>query len=52
MDKNLKMGTDLTTDFTGIGKMIEFVHGYTCKIQLILAYQIADLDILFVNDQA
>jgi len=51
VNKNLYMGTDMTSDFTSIGKLIEFVHGYTCKMQLILAYQIADLEILFVNDQ-
>ncbi|MBD2700134.1 hypothetical protein IC229_05775 [Spirosoma sp. BT702] len=51
IDKNLKMGTDLTSDFTGIGPLIPFVHGYTCKMQAILAYEIADLDVLFVNDQ-
>ncbi|RYC69788.1 hypothetical protein [Spirosoma sordidisoli] len=52
VDKNLYFGTDLTSDFTSIGQMIPFVHGYTCKMQLVLAFQIADLDILFVNDQA
>jgi hypothetical protein len=32
--------------------MVPFIHGYDCKFQLILAFQIADLELLFVNDQA
>lgn len=51
INQNLYMGTDLVSDLAGIGKMIEHVHGYVAKMQLILAYQIADLEILFVNDQ-
>ena len=50
--KNLYAGTDLTSDFNSIGNMVPFIHGYDCKFQLILAFQIADLELLFVNDQA
>ncbi|MCX6216475.1 hypothetical protein [Spirosoma sp.] len=52
INQNLYMGTDLVSDLTGIGPMIPNIHGYSCKMQMILAYQIADLEILFVNDQA
>lgn len=52
INKNLKMGTDVTADFTSVTKVVEHVHGYYAKLQMILAYQIADLDVLFVNDQA
>lgn len=50
--KNLYMGTDQTADFTGIGNMVPFLHGYRTIIKMILSFQIADLDVLFVNDQA
>ncbi|GAB3958205.1 hypothetical protein GCM10028805_52090 [Spirosoma harenae] len=43
IDKNLKMGTDLTADFTSVTELVKFIHGYYAKMQLILAYQIADL---------
>ncbi|GAB3956703.1 hypothetical protein GCM10028805_47390 [Spirosoma harenae] len=52
IDKNLKMGTDVTADFTSVTKVVEHVHGYYAKLQMILCYQIKDLDVLFVNDQA
>lgn len=52
VNKNIYFGTDLTADFTSVGPLIPFVHGYTCKLQMIMAFQIADLEYLFVNDQA
>lgn len=50
--KNLYSGTDMTSDYNSLGTQVPFVHGYDCKFQLILAFQIADLELLFVNDQA
>lgn len=50
--ENLKMGTDLLSDLNTIGNLIEHIHGYYCKFQLILAYQFVDLDLLYLNDQA
>ncbi|OIN59799.1 hypothetical protein [Arsenicibacter rosenii] len=49
--ENLYMGTDLTSDLNSIGNMVPHIHGMTYKYQMILAYQIADPDMLFVNDQ-
>ena len=51
LDHNLKMGTDLTSDFSAIANVVPFIHGATCKFQNILAFQISDLEVLFVNDQ-
>ena len=49
--ENLIMGTDLYSDLNTIGNMIPTIHGYVCKFQLILCWQIVDLDTLYVNDQ-
>lgn len=50
--ENLVMGTDLTSDFNSLGKVVETLHGYKGIMKLILCFQIVDLDCLFVNDQA
>ena len=50
--QNMKMGTDLTSDLNSIGKVIEHIHGFNYKYQMILAYQFADLETVFLNDQA
>lgn len=50
--ENLVMGTDLLSDITTIGKMIETIHGFLAKFQMILANQFTDFDLLYVNDQA
>jgi hypothetical protein len=42
----------MTADYNSIGNMVPFIHGYDCKFQLILGHQIADLELLFVNEQA
>lgn len=52
VEKNLYAGTDLTSDYSSLGNMVPTIHGYDCKFQAILAFQIADMDLLFVNDQA
>lgn len=49
---NLVMGTDLTSDFNSLGKVVETLHGYKGIMKLILSFQIVDLECLFVNDQA
>lgn len=51
LDGNLIMGTNQTSDFSSIGNIVPFLHGYRAIMKMILAYQIADLEVLFVNDQ-
>jgi hypothetical protein len=48
---NLYMGTNVLTDFGSIGKFIETLHGYDTIMKMSLAFQIADVDITFINDQ-
>lgn len=50
-EKNLVVGTNLTQDFTSIGKSVETLHGYSTIQKAMLAFQIADTEVLFVNDQ-
>ncbi|QJD79529.1 hypothetical protein [Spirosoma rhododendri] len=50
--KNMFMGTDQLPDLTTVGNMIPHIHGFLAKFQMILACQFADMDTLFVNDQA
>jgi hypothetical protein len=52
LDGNLQMGTDQTSAFSSIGNIVPFLHGYKAIMKMILAFQIADLEVLFVNDQA
>ncbi|WP_460983168.1 hypothetical protein [Spirosoma fluminis] len=49
--ENLYMGTNLTSDFSSLGKVVETLHGYKAIMKMILSYEIADLESLFVNDQ-
>ncbi|WP_207503818.1 hypothetical protein [Telluribacter humicola] len=48
---NLVMGTNQLSDFNSIGKMVETLHGYKTILKMILAFQVQDLSVLFVNDQ-
>lgn len=50
IDNNLTMGTNVLADITSIGKMIETLHGYKAIMKMILAFQVADLKPLYVND--
>lgn len=52
LDENLQMGTNQTSDFSSIGNIVPFLHGYRAIMKMVLAFQIADLEVLFVNDQA
>lgn len=48
---NLTFGTDIMPNFTSIGKMVEDLHGYKTIQKATLAFQIADTEILYLNDQ-
>lgn len=52
LEGNLVMGTNQTSDFNSIGNIVPFLHGYRAIMKMVLAFQIADLEVLFVNDQA
>lgn len=49
---NLIMGTDVLGDFNQIKKTIETLHGYKAVAKFILSFQVADTEMLFINDQA
>lgn len=50
---NLRAGTDLVgTRPPKIGKIVDTVHGYKTSAKMLLGFQIADLECLYVNDQA
>lgn len=50
-ERNLVVGTNQVNDFASIGKAIETHHGYSVIQKAMLAFQIADLQVLHVNDQ-
>lgn len=52
LDNNLIVGTDALSDFNGIGKKVETLHGYNTIAKYMLGFQIQDLEALYVNDQA
>lgn len=49
---NLIFGTNLESDMNGAGKTIETLHGSRTVIKWIQGCEIADLETLYVNDQA
>lgn len=50
---NLRAGTNLVGDRPpSIGKIVPTVHGYKTSAKMLLGFQIADLECLYVNDQA
>lgn len=51
-EKNIVAGTDLAPDFTSIGKMIEDLHGYKTIQKAVLGFQIADLEIVYLDDSS
>ncbi len=51
IDKNLVMGTNQVADKDTFGPLLPFLHGYKTIMKLILAFQVQDLSVLFVNDQ-
>ena len=48
---NLCFGTDLAPDFSTIGKSVDDLHGYKTIQKATLAFQIADTEILYLDDQ-
>ena len=48
---NLIVGTNLATT-PGITKTVETIHGYKAVAKFLLGFEIADLENLYVNDQA
>lgn len=49
---NLIPATDMTSDYNKVGKIVETLHGYKAIMKFMLTFQIADLEDLYVNDQA
>ena len=49
---NIKVATNQTREFNGVSKLIETLHGYKAVAKFALASQIADLEAIWVNDQA
>lgn len=50
--ENLVMGTNQIDNVNKLGKIIPTLHGYKAICKFILAFQIADCEILFCNNQA
>ena len=50
--QNLRMGTFAEDGFNRIGKVVEDLHGTNAAIKFLLGFQIADLEVLHVNNQA
>ncbi len=48
---NLIPGIDATSDLNKVGKIVETLHGYKAIMNFMLTFQIADLQMLYVNDQ-
>lgn len=49
--RNLIVATNLLSDFNSIGEEVKNLHGYSTVMKMSLAAQIADLSMLWVNDQ-
>lgn len=50
--QNLVMGTNQVENVNRLGKVIPTLHGYKAIAKFILSYQIADTEVLFINNQA
>lgn len=50
-EKNIVAGTDLSSDFATIGKMVDDLHGFHTIQKAVLAFQFADLEIVYLDDQ-
>ena len=48
----LTVGTNMLSDMTSFGKQVDTLHGYKTIQKAILAFEIADTECLYVNDQA
>jgi hypothetical protein len=49
---NWRLGIDSVSDKNSVGKVIENLHGYDAIMNFMLTFNFADLEVLFVNDQA
>lgn len=49
--KNLVFGTDQLSEMNKIGKMVDTLHGFKTIVKFILSCEIADLEVLKVNNQ-
>jgi len=49
---NIKVGTNQNHEFNNVSKVVETLHGYKSVAKFALASQIADLESIWVNDQA
>lgn len=49
---NFLMGTNQLDDFNKIGKMVDTLHGFKAICKFLIGFEFADLEVLFVNDQA
>lgn len=50
--KNLIFGTDQLSEMNKIGKTVDTLHGFKAIVKFILSCQIADLEVLKVNNQS
>lgn len=48
---NIKVGTNQLSDLNGVKKVVETLHGYDSILKFMLTSNIADLEVLHVNDQ-
>lgn len=51
VEKNLVMGTNQLADADTFGPLVQGLHGYKTIMKTILAFQVQDLSVLYVNDQ-
>lgn len=49
---NFLMGTNQLSDMNSIGKTVDTLHGFKAICKFLIGFQFADLEVLFVNDQA
>lgn len=50
--ENLRFGTNMEAKMSSIGKVVETLHGYKAVVKWLQGFEIADLETLYVNDQA
>lgn len=51
LPENFLMGTNVLSDISGIGKVVENLHGFDAICKFIISFQFADLEVLYVNDK-
>lgn len=49
---NMVLGLNSASDSQKVGKMVDTIHGYKAIVKFIMAFQVRQLENLYVNDQA